>query len=161
VLVFGAGIIGLHAIQCLRATGFTGLILVVARHGFQAEWAKKMGASHIIGSDIYHEIARHTKARLLKPVIGPPVLEGGVDLVFDCVGSSATIDASLRVTRKRGKVVVVGTAATLNKVDASALWFKEVQLTGSAMFGTTTVLGKRQRTYQHVIDMLADGRLKG
>lgn len=160
VLVYGAGIIGLNAIQCLRAAGFTGTILAVSRHKFQADWAQKLGATHIIGRDFYNDVAHHTGAKVLKPMLGQPILEGGVDIVFDCVGSSQTIDASLRVTKKRGKVVVVGTASTLRGVDASALWFKEVTLTGSAMFGTTTVNGLRQRTYQHVIDMLADNRLQ-
>lgn len=161
VLVYGAGIIGLHTIQCLRAAGFAGTLLAVARHGFQADWARRLGATQIIGRDFYTEIAHHTGARLLKPTLGRPVLEGGVNMVFDCVGSSQTIDASLRVTKKRGKVVVVGTAGTLRGLDASALWFKEVTLTGSAMFGTTTVNGRRQRSYQHVIDMLGSGQLQG
>lgn len=160
VLVYGAGIIGLNTIQCLRAAGFTGTILAVARHKFQADWARKFGATHIIGRDFYTEISRHTGAKVLKPTLGLPVLEGGVDIIFDCVGTSQTIDASLRVTKKRGKVVVVGTASTLKGVDASALWFKEVTLTGSAMFGTTSISGLRQRTYQHVIDMLSDNRLQ-
>jgi len=159
VLVIGAGIIGLNTIQCLRAIGFTGTILAVARHVFQANWAKKLGATHII-KNIYNDVAQHTHARVLKPIMGPPVLEGGVDLVFDCVGSSQTVDSALRVTRKRGKVVLVGTAGTL-KMDASPIWFKEIVLTGSAMFGQTTIQEKRQRTYQHVIDMLSDGRLSG
>ncbi len=160
VLVFGAGIIGLNAIQCLRAAGFAGVILAVTRHPFQTDWATKLGATHIIGRDFYNEVAHHTGSRLLRPTLGAPVLEGGVDIVFDCVGSSSTIDASLRITKKRGKVVVVGTAGILRGIDASALWFKEVTLTGSAMSGTTIVSGVRQRTYQHVIDMLADGRLQ-
>lgn len=160
VLVYGAGIIGLNTIQCLRAAGFLGTILAVARHEFQSIWARKLGATQIIGRNFYNDIAHHTGAKVLKPVLGAPVLEGGVDMVFDCVGSSQTIDASLRVTKKRGKVVVVGTAGTLRGVDASALWFKEVSLTGSAMFGTTTISGLRQRTYQHVIDMLGDNRLQ-
>jgi threonine dehydrogenase-like Zn-dependent dehydrogenase len=160
-LVYGAGIIGLNAVQALRAAGYTGHLIVIARHPFQAQWAKKFGADEVILRNIYHNIAELTNGTVHKPTIGPPVLDGGVDLIFDCVGSSGTIDSSMRLVRKRGKVVVVGTASSLSKVDASPLWFKEITLTGSAMFSHTTVSGKRQRTYQHAIDMLADGRLKG
>lgn len=160
VLVFGSGIIGLNTIQCLRAAGFGGRLIAVARHQFQADWAGRLGADEIIRGNIFQEISELTGARLHKPTLGPPVMDGGVDCVFDCVGSSRTIDTALRVTRKRGKVVVVGTAGMISNVDASPLWFKEITLTGSAMFSHTTVLGKRQRTYQHVIDLLANGGLK-
>ncbi len=160
VVVFGAGIIGLNTIQCLRAAGFGGRIVAIARHPFQADWAQRLGADEIIRGNIFQEIVEITGAHLLRPTLGPPVLEGGADCVFDCVGSSTTLDTSLRITRKRGKVVLVGTAGAI-KIDASPLWFKEITLTGSAMFSHTTIQGKRQRTYQHVIDMLADGRLKG
>lgn len=161
VLVFGAGIIGLHVVQCLRMARFTGHILVVARHDFQAAWAERFGATQIIRREIIPTIATLTHARLHCPTLGPPVCDGGVHRVFDCVGSSATIDTALRVLRKRGHLIVVGTADQLNRVDASALWFKEVRVTGSAMFSHSTVHGVRQRTYQHVIDALARGTLRG
>ncbi|MBI2344310.1 MAG: alcohol dehydrogenase catalytic domain-containing protein [Deltaproteobacteria bacterium] len=160
VLVFGAGIIGLHVVQALRATGFTGQLVVVARHRFQGMLAKRFGASAIVLRNIIHYLAELTGATVRRPTLGPPVLDGGVDLVFDCIGSSHSIDTSLRITRKRGTVVVVGTAGALSRVDASPLWFKEITLTGSALCSTAEIGGLRQRTYQHVIDMLSDGRLQ-
>lgn len=159
VLVYGAGVIGLHAVQCLRAAGFTGRLFVVARHPVQVAWAKKLGATECLSGDLYRVVADVTHARLHKPTIGPPVLDGGVDCVFDCVGSSATIDASLRLTRRRGKVVLVGTAGVM-KVDAVPLWFKEVTLIGSSMYAHSAINGRRARTYQHVIDWLAAGKLQ-
>ncbi len=158
VLVFGAGIIGLHTIQCLRAAGFSGKIFAVARHDTQAELAEKLGADTIIRSRIFETVAELTHARLHRPSLGPPVLDGGVDCVFDCVGSSTTIDQALRLTRKRGKVVLVGTAGTISGVDAAPLWFKEVTLIGSSMYDRCTLHGVTQRTYQHVIDLLTAGR---
>jgi erythritol/L-threitol dehydrogenase len=159
VLVFGAGIIGLNAIQSLRACGFTGRLLAIARHDFQAEWCKKLGADEIIRGGIFENVAKLTGATTHKPSIGPPVLDGGVDQVFDCVGSSKTVDTSMRLTRKRGKVVVIGTTNALSGIDACPFWFKEVTLIGSSMYDYTVVKGKRQRTYQHVIDGLVDGCL--
>ncbi|MBI4239205.1 MAG: alcohol dehydrogenase catalytic domain-containing protein [Deltaproteobacteria bacterium] len=161
VLVIGAGIIGLHVVQCLRFAGFTGSLLVVARHDFQAAWAERLGATHVLRRDLIPAIANLTGARLYRPTLGLPVLDGGVDRVFDCVGASGTIDMALRVLRKRGSLIVVGTASQLNRVDASPLWFKEIRMTGSAMFAHSTVRGLRQRTYQHVIDGLAQGTLRG
>lgn len=159
VIVYGAGIIGLNTVQCLRAAGFMGQLLVIARHCFQGEWAKTLGATDVLAGDPFTQIAERTGAWIYKPTLGPRVLEGGVDCVFDCVGSASTIDHALRFVRKRGKVVLVGTAGQIAKIDASPLWFKEVTLTGSAMFSHSVVQGKRQRTYQHVIDLLASGAL--
>lgn len=160
VLVYGAGIIGLNVIQCLRAAGSRARIIAIARHGFQAEWARRLGATEVVTGNLFHAITELTGARIHKPTLGPPVLDGGVDQVFDCVGTSQTIDCSMRFVRKRGTVVVVGTAGMLSKVDASPLWFKEVRLTGSAMFSHSTIGGVRKRTYQNVIDLLAAGTLR-
>lgn len=160
VIVFGAGVIGLNVIQCLRAAGSRARVIAIARHPFQAEWARRLGADEVISGNLFHNIAEFTGAKIHRPTLGPPVLDGGVDQVFDCVGSSQTIDLAMRFVRKRGTVVLVGTAGTISKVDAAPLWFKEVRLTGSAMFSHSTIGGVRKRTYQHVIDRLADGRLR-
>lgn len=160
VLVVGAGIIGLNAIQSLRACGFTGRILVIARHDFQAAWCRTLGADEVIRGNIFHTIAKLMGAKVHKTSLGPPVLDGGVDCVFDCVGSSQTVDTSLRLTRKRGKVVVIGTTNALSGIDASPFWFKEITLMGSSMYDHSTVAGKRARTYQHVIDLLTEGKLR-
>ncbi|MBI2345327.1 MAG: alcohol dehydrogenase catalytic domain-containing protein [Deltaproteobacteria bacterium] len=160
VLVYGAGIIGLNVIQCLRAAGSRARIIAIGRHAFQADWATRLGASEVITRNLFPTIADLTSATIRKPTLGPPVLDGGVDHVFDCVGTPQTIDYSMRFVRKRGTVVVVGTAGLLSKVDASPLWFKEVRLTGSAMFSHSTIGGIRKRTYQHVIDLMAGGKLR-
>lgn len=159
VLVYGAGIIGLNVIQCLRAAGSRAKIVAIARYPFQAEWCKRLGADVVLTRDLFRGIADLTGATIHKPTLGPPVMDGGVDQVFDCIGSSQTIDHSMRFVRKRGNVILVGTAGMISKVDAAPLWFKEVRLTGSAMFSHSTIGGVRKRTYQHVIDLMAAGKL--
>lgn len=154
VLVYGGGIIGILLINSLRALGFKGRIISVARYDFQAELLKRAGANDIITIDLYDSFAGLTGASMKKPTIGRPVFEGGVDIVFDCVGSSDTIDNSLRFLKRQGKLVVVGTAAKLSGVDATPLWFKEVLMTGSAMYSHITIEGKKTRTYQAAIDMI-------
>ena len=66
--------------------------------------------------------------------VGGGNLEGGADLFFDCVGSTTSLQEGLLALRSRGTYVLVGTAASLGPVDFSSLWFRELTLTGSAMY---------------------------
>jgi threonine dehydrogenase-like Zn-dependent dehydrogenase len=42
-------------------------------------------------------------------------------------------------------------------VDFSSLWFRELRLTGSAMYGYGLFQGRKVRTYQLAVDLLARG----
>ena len=160
VIVYGCGIIGLNVINCIRALGSNAKILAVSRHDHQSALALLLGANQMISRDFFGSIADKTGAKLLRPTLGKPVLEGGVDMVFDCVGSGESLDQSLRVLKARGKLVLVATAGEIRKVDISRVWFKELIVTGSAMYSHVVVNGKKVRTYQLVIDLLEEGRLK-
>ncbi len=49
---------------------------------------------------------------------------GGFDVVYDCVGSSATLTDSLRWTRAGGAVQIVGLHfAPMAKIDLTPVWF--------------------------------------
>jgi threonine dehydrogenase-like Zn-dependent dehydrogenase len=51
----------------------------------------------------------------------------------------------------------VGTAGELGPVDLSSLWFRELKLSGSAMYSNGLLKGERVRTYQLAVDLLARG----
>jgi len=55
----------------------------------------------------------------------------------------------------RGTFVMVGTAGSVGPVDISSLWFRELRLTGSAMYAYGNHGGQRLRTYQVAIALLA------
>ena len=95
VLILGAGTIGLSVLAALRALGSQAHILVAARYPFQAEAAKRLGASDVLRGDLYAEIARRTGGAVLKPIIGKQVVTGGVDRTFECVGSDSALDDAL------------------------------------------------------------------
>lgn len=160
VLVYGAGIIGILLINSLRALGFKGKIIAIVRHDFQKAHALNAGADHIIDGNIFDSFTELTGAKKLKPTLGKPVFEGGIDLIFDCVGSAETVDNSLRFLNKRGKLVIVGTSGVLKSVDASPVWFKEVTITGSAMYSYIMIEGQKIRTYKAALDMLDHGNIK-
>ena len=43
-----------------------------------------------------------------KPELGKPVVMGGADKVFECVGSPGTMEDALRLTKPGGEVTLVG-----------------------------------------------------
>ncbi|HHY94606.1 MAG TPA: alcohol dehydrogenase catalytic domain-containing protein [Firmicutes bacterium] len=159
VLVIGAGIIGLGIVAGLRALGSKARMVVLARHGFQAELAQHYGADQVVrtGAGYVSRMAEALGTISLKTMIGKPVLEDGADLVFECVGSSGSIDDALRFAGRGGKVVLVGLAAVPKGVDWSFIWLKELQVAGSFWSSTETHQGKPIRTYQLALDLMASG----
>ena len=84
-------------------------------------------------------------------------MEGGADVIFDCVASPGTVQESLLALRARGVYVMIGTAASLGGIDVSSLWFRQLKVTGSASYATAPWKGGRVRTYQLCLDLLASG----
>ena len=89
--------------------------------------------------------------------LGGGNLEGGADLFFDCVGSKSSLQEGLLTLRGRGTYVMVGTAGALGPVDFSSLWFRELKLTGSAMYAHGVCQGQTVRTYEKAVELLARG----
>lgn len=161
VLVVGAGTIGLVVVAALRALRPASRAFVLARHAHQADLARQMGASAVItsrGNQHYREIAGLTGAKLLRPLLGPPVLTGGVDATLECVGSARSIDDALRVTRAGGVVVLVG-LATAPRVDWTPIWLREIVVRGSAYYAQERVNGQSVRSIDLAMDLLASGRV--
>lgn len=160
VLVIGAGILGQHAVRCLRALGSTARILVSARHPKQADLARAGGADGIVRARSRAELADALGARFVPTTLGGGNIEGGADVVFDCVGGSRTFGDGLVALRAGGKYVMVGATARLRDVDVSSLWFRELTVVGSsgcAMAADPRHPGSRVRTYELAVSLLASG----
>ena len=170
VLVVGCGVIGISAVAAIRALGSRARIVALAKYKFQADAALAYGADSVVfmrgkgggsagGSDYYSELAKLSEARLLQPIMGKRVVVGGFDYVFDCVGSSTSIDDSLRFTRPGGAMVLVGLASFPKGVDWTPIWMKEVQVKGSFWCSTEEFEGRRMRTYEVAMELMRTGRL--
>lgn len=161
-LVFGAGVIGLGIVAAIRALGSKARIIVIARHGIQKDLAKLFGADEIISSSRdgshFAAFAKAVNGKLLKPILGKPVLVGGADVVYECVGNADSIDDSLRFARARGVVVLAGLAAVPNGVDWTPIWMKELDLKGTYTYGYDEWQGKRWRTFDLALDLMAQGK---
>ncbi len=161
ILILGAGTIGLVTLAALRALGSQARILVSARYDFQAEAARKLGASEVLqGGDLYAQVAECTGATLLKPKLGKRVVSGGVDRVYECVGSDAALDDAIRLARAGGKVGLVGVPGIAKGVDWSAIFSQELTLLASTEYGHAEhYAGKDWSAFALALHLMESGRV--
>lgn len=161
VLVVGAGVIGIFVVAALRALGSRARVIALAKYPFQEEMVQRYGADQVIylarGDGHYEELAQALGSTLHKPLLGKRVMVGGADLVFDCVGSGGSIDDALRFTRSGGRMVLVGAAALPTGIDWTPLWLNEIEVKGSYIYSTELYQGKRMRTFQVALALMAEG----
>ncbi|MCZ6602849.1 MAG: alcohol dehydrogenase catalytic domain-containing protein [Planctomycetota bacterium] len=157
-LVIGCGTIGLLLIAAARTLGHKGPILASARWDHQKEWAMKLGATETVptGLPLYEEIARRTGGRVMPTEMGPPVLTGGVGLVYDCVASGRSINQAIRLVRPGGRVVLVGMPGIPFGVDWSAIWHRELIVRGVYAYGAESIDGKRRRTFDVAFELMKE-----
>jgi len=156
-VVIGPGAIGLLTVAALRRLHPALNISVVCPGAFGAEWAMKVGADRTlpVGPGAAEALAAQDGGRLLRPrTAKTPLLERGVDLVVDCVGSTDTIDQALHLLRPGGMLVLAGTASR-QQVDWSLVWKRELTIQGTTDAGPEKKLGGR-RTHDQVVEWLAD-----
>lgn len=162
VLILGAGIVGLCTLAALRAIGSKARVIVTARHNFQQEAARRLGADIVLrgggGLALYRDIVDQTGGEVLKPIIGKHVVRGGADIVYECVGSSQTIDDGLRLTAAGGTMVLVGLAAAPRGIDWSPIWMNEVEVRGTFCYATEEFEGKQSTTMELAVRLLAEAK---
>ncbi|MGH3822193.1 MAG: zinc-dependent alcohol dehydrogenase [Pseudonocardiaceae bacterium] len=130
VLVIGAGTVGLLTLLALRKLTAAGEVHVIAKHRHQADRARELGATQVIGTgSTARALRRSTGALLLEPEFGEGYLLGGMDLAFECTGGSAGLNTALRSLRAGGTVVASGMPT--GGVDLTPLWYRELQLVGA------------------------------
>ncbi len=104
-------------------------------------------------------------SRAVRRQAGSLVLAGrlteGADVVFDCVGSAASITEALSMVRPRGKVVLVGMPAKVT-VDLAPLWHRELTLVGAYAYGNETAPepgAPDRRSFELAIDLVGAATL--
>lgn len=162
VVVYGCGTLGLCAIEILRRLHPESPVIAIARYEHQRRIARELGANEVLEHEpserIITEIGRITGADLLRPWYGPPMLNGGVDVVYDTVGLPATIEVGVRITRPRGAIVVTGVEMP-KRFEWTPLYFKEIHLIGSNAFGEESFEGRRRHAMEIYLDLVRSGRV--
>ncbi len=162
VLVYGCGTLGLLNIAILRALYPGVRVLAVARFPHQQRLAEQVGAARVLAwrpiDGIIAGVSQDTRAEELKPWYGRPMLNGGVDVVYDTVGSPESVEVGVRITRSRGRIVVTGVEMP-KQFEWTPLYFKEIALIGSNAFAIEEYDGRRQHAMQWYFELLHSKRL--
>jgi threonine dehydrogenase-like Zn-dependent dehydrogenase len=160
VLVVGAGTVGILTLLALRELTGAGRITVVAKHRKQRDLARRFGATDVVGpGEAVGALRRSAHAFRLTPERGRSFLLGGVDVAYDCVGSSGTLDLTLRTTRAGGRVVLAGLPVA--GADLTPVWFRELEVLGAYASGTEDVDGRPRRTFDLATSLAAELDLDG
>jgi threonine dehydrogenase-like Zn-dependent dehydrogenase len=163
VLVIGAGSIGLLTITALVALAADAKVTVLARHDFQKAHAERLGAAHVVSAhgDYIGEVAEAGQVRLLSPLNGRPVgTGGGFHCTFVCVGSTRAMEDALRFTRPGGTIILLGNASTMNGLDWTPLWLKELRVRGSVCYGVHAHGGAGQDAFAEAAALIEGGRAR-
>ena len=162
VLIIGAGILGLLAVQASKEVEPACQVSVVARYPHQAEMAKRLGADQVLmdHGNLYYAIAEVTGGQHYRFPFNRGMLLGGFDVIYHCVGIRQTILDGLRWARARGTFVLIGLTFESLNLDLSPVWYQEVDMIGSHTFGTETWRGKQVHTYDLVIEMMQAGSIR-
>jgi threonine dehydrogenase-like Zn-dependent dehydrogenase len=147
-LVIGAGNIGLFTVAALRRLTEAGRIICVAKHERQCKEAIRLGADEVVHpKETYTRLPELLGTEVQKPELGKPVIMGGADKVLECVGSPATMEDAVRLTKPRGEVSLVGMPGAKSSLDLTALWYKEVTLAGAYAYGLEEHAGGRTSSF--------------
>ena len=158
VLVIGSGPIALGVVWAVRAAGFKGELISQIKRGHEAEIARSLGADDVVSpGDEARQALIETGAEAYMPIVGDEVYSGGgFRLIFDCVGSDQTVKQSLRYASPRGRIVVLGCAAEIRKLDLTFVWARELEIKGYVCYGREEWRGERKHTFEITHDLLLE-----
>jgi threonine dehydrogenase-like Zn-dependent dehydrogenase len=158
VLVLGSGPIALGVVWALRAAGYQGELVAQMKRAHEAKLARSLGASSVVSpGDEARDALVDTGAQAYMPIVGDEVYAGGgFPLIFDCVGSGDTIKQGLRYASVRGRIVLLGCAAEIPKLDLTFVWANELEIKGFQCYGDEEWRGGTEHTFQITHDMILE-----
>ncbi|MBI2579585.1 MAG: galactitol-1-phosphate 5-dehydrogenase [Candidatus Aenigmarchaeota archaeon] len=122
VVVYGLGTIGMLVAQWARLMG-AGLIIGVDRNSYKHLTAKSLGVDYCISSD-------ENSAEIIKDLTG----NRGADCAFECAGSASTQEKCVIVSKKGGRIVMLGNSESdfrVRKENVPQILRKELSIYGS------------------------------
>lgn len=162
VLIIGAGSIGLCTLAALRSMGVKAEITVIAKYPYQAEAAERLGATSVVlgaENDVYRDLIDATGAKLIQPLLGKPLVIGGADITFDCVGSSSSLDDAMRLTRNGGMVILPGEPSIVHNLDWTSIFTQELSVKAAYLYNhVENYAGKQWKAFDLAIKLMEEGK---
>ena len=159
VLVYGSGTLAFAAIALLRLLYPAAQVWAATRAGARAELAIRLGAHAALSSspdELVAQVARRVGTTPLEPWSKRDWLQDGPAVVYDTIGSTETVETSLRLLMTGGTLVISGVEPP-KRFEWTPLYFKELQVIGSNGFGIEEVGGVVQHAMLHYFDFIARG----
>src|ERR1035438_5533119 len=120
VVVVGAGMIGLLALQAARLAG-AGRVFVVDVDDTRLELARSLGATQPFNSS-----SADVAAQIIELTMGR-----GADAALECVGSTIPVKLALDSVRKGGAVTLIGNVAPTIELGLQSTVTRQIRLQGS------------------------------
>ncbi|MBV9205293.1 MAG: zinc-binding dehydrogenase [Actinobacteria bacterium] len=159
VLVYGSGTLAFAAIALLRHLYPATEVWAATRPGARAALATRLGAHAALSSSpdqLVAQVARRVGTTPLTPWSKHDWLQDGPAVVYDTIGSTETVETSLRLLATGGTLVVSGVEPP-KRFEWTPLYFKELRVVGSNGFGVEEVRGVAKHAMEHYFDLVADG----
>ena len=145
-VVFGAGGVGLNAIQGCAIAGAT-MIVAVDHSDHKLEMARLFGATHTVNAAQDPNIVK-----TLKILTG-----GGADYAFECVGLGTVVAQAYGALRKGGTAVAVGVASLQ---DTTTLKTVTLSLEEKTLKGSYYGSARPREDFPRLMSLYSTGRLK-
>ncbi len=143
--VMGCGVIGLSLVQVLKAHGMANII-AICKYPFQAEIAKKSGASDIVmyaDETVVGDVLKLTDGK-------------GADQIYECVGGSAnSMNMAVKCAARKGKVIMMGAFDGEHMVDLNTMFKREISILPANSYAWS---GHRNE-FDIAIDMVAHNQV--
>jgi threonine dehydrogenase-like Zn-dependent dehydrogenase len=159
VLVYGSGTLAFAAIALLRYLYPSAEVWAATRPGKRAELATKFGAHAVLSSvpdELVAQVAARVGTKPLRPWNNRDWLQDGPAVVYDTIGSTETVETSLRLLATGGTLIVSGVEPP-KRFEWTPLYFKELRVIGSNGFGVEEVGGVAKHAMLHYFDFVSDG----
>jgi len=142
VVVSGPGPMGLLTAQLAKNEG--GFVIILGR----SEDKKKLQLALDLGIDMALNIQRQDTMDTILEISN----EVGADLVFECVGVASSVSECMRLVRRHGYFIQVGSSAKLMEVDFAQIMYKELTVIGS--------FGRERIDWERSLRLLETGKVK-
>ena len=158
ILVMGCGTIGLGVVQAIKIVEPECEVWILERVKTKQEFAKKLGADHVLEGDPYEATAKATGgSRVYTGMQGNKYFFGGFDRIYDCIGGNWSNHTGLRLLKAKGTFVKIGHHMNAVTFDESPVWWQELNLVGVDAHGMEHWQGRDLYTFDLAQEWIRDG----